>query len=681
MSQRVIKPKINKQIELYRKEATILDSTTILDGTISSIVINPGVYTGLTAMAISIADPPTKATPDTATATATLTGTSITSTFTITTAGSGYNSVPTISFSGGGGSGASATAVLTTGTLTGITLVSGGSGYTSAPTIVISPPVTETATGVVNVLSATSLSVTPTNPTTNGYYSSAPTVSFTGTGTGSTTGTAVLTSGRVTSVTIGGTSSGLIIPTSVGTITIGGGGTGYNVIPNVAFTGGGGSGATATAVLTAGVVTSITLSPAYGTGLNYTSAPTVVIDPPSTGAVQATGTVVFVSASSITVTVSNTATNGYYTSAPVVTFNYINGATGTGAVGTAVLTSGRVTSVTMSGTMTGYAAGTLPTVTIAAPSGTQATATCIVGGAITVSFAAPTTTQAVATSALTGTSISSVSLTNAGWYYTTAPLVSVTGGAGSGAFITSTIKDGKVISFNIVSGGTGYTSSPTLTLTDAPAGVAATATLTFAGSKISGYTMTGGSGYKTAPTITIGTTTGTSVTAATFQTVLGGTTYVKKFSWDIQPLSLDECGIMRVLKRTYSPFSVSTTSSQPYKISVCDIQTNVSHRTIVPSGSPYIPKSGVLECEYPFYQVSEPISLLLTPQNLNRIVLRIDEDMSADIGLKTNTDFMILLHVEEKEPEFIEYGARNNIQVHQQPALAAQNYGGSYYGY
>jgi hypothetical protein len=426
MSQRVIKPKINKQIELYRKEATILETVTILDGTISSIVINPGVYTGLTAMAITIGDPPTKATPDTATATATL-STSITSTFTITTAGSGYTSLPILSFSGGGGSGAAAVAVLTSGALTGITLVSGGTGYTSAPTIV--------------------------------------------------------------------------------------------------FTGGGGTGA-------------------------------------------------------------------------------------------------------------------------------------------------------VATSALTATSISSVSLTNAGWYYTTAPLVSVTGGAGSGAFITSTIKDGKVISLNIVSAGTGYTSSPTVTLTDAPAGVAATATLNFAGSKISGYTMTGGSGYKTAPTITIGTTTGTQVTAATFQTVLGGITYIKKFSWDIQPLSLDECGIMRVLKRTYSPFVVSSTSSQPYKISVCDIQTNVSHRTIVPSGSPYIPKSGVLECEYPFYQVSEPISLLLTPQNLNRIVLRIDEDMSADIGLKTNTDFMILLHVEEKEPEFIEYGARNNIQIHQQPALASRNYGG-----
>ena len=589
MSQRAIKQRVNKQIQLYRKQATILETATIFDGTISSIVVNPGVYTGLTAMAISIADPPTKATPDTATATATLTGTSITNAFTITTAGAGYNYVPTISFSGGGGSGASATAALTTGTLTGITLTNGGYGYSSAPTIVISPPVTETATGVVNVLTATSLSVTLTNPATNGYYSSVPAVSFTGTGTGSTTGTAVLTSGRVTSVTIGGTSSGLIIPTSVGSITIGSGGTGYTSAPVVVFTGGGGSGASATAVLTSGVVTSITLSPAYGTGLNYTSAPTISF-------------------------------------------------TGGG--------------------------------------GTGATATCTIGGAITISIAAPTATQAVATSALTGTSISSASVTNQGWYYTTAPLVSVTGGAGSGAFITSTIKDGKVISFNIVSGGSGYTSSPTLTLTDAPAGVAATATLTFAGSKISGYTMTGGSGYKTAPTVTIGTITGTATTAATFQTVLGGITYVKKLAWDIVPLSLDECGVIRVLKRTYSPYVVSSTTSQPYKISVSDIQTNASHRTIAPSGSTYIPNLEVLENEYPFNPVSEPILIPIAPQNINRIVLRIDEEMSADIGIKTTTDFFILIHILEKEPEYTEYGERNNIKVYQEQALASRTHGG-----
>jgi hypothetical protein len=228
--------------------------------------------------------------------------------------------------------------------------------------------------------------------------------------------------------------------------------------------------------------------------------------------------------------------------------------------------------------MSGYTSGVLPTVTIVSPSGTQATATCTIGGVLTVSFAAPTLTTTVSTTTLTGLPISSVSLTNPGWYYTTVPLVSITGGGGSGTIVTSTIKDGKVISLNIVSVGSGYTSSPTLTLTNVPLGVTSTATLTLDGNKITGFTVTNiGSGYKTAPTVTITTQTSIIVTEVTFQTDLGGINYVKKFSWDIQPLSLDECGIIRVLKRTYSPFVVSSTSSQPYKKSVCNIQTNVTH--------------------------------------------------------------------------------------------------------
>lgn len=55
-------------------------------------------------------------------------------------------------------------------------------------------------------------------------------------------------------------------------ITIGAGGTGYTSAPTVAFTSGGGSGATATATVSGGVVTKITVTNA---GSGYTSAPTV----------------------------------------------------------------------------------------------------------------------------------------------------------------------------------------------------------------------------------------------------------------------------------------------------------------------------------------------------------------------------------------------------------------------
>lgn len=73
---------------------------------------------------------------------------------------------------------------------------------------------------------------------------------------------------------------------SVGTPTVTAGGTGYTSAPAVGFTGGGGSGAAATAVLTGDAVTSFTITNA---GSGYTSAPTVSFT--GGGGSGATGTV------------------------------------------------------------------------------------------------------------------------------------------------------------------------------------------------------------------------------------------------------------------------------------------------------------------------------------------------------------------------------------------------------
>jgi hypothetical protein len=72
----------------------------------------------------------------------------------------------------------------------------------------------ETATATVSFISSSSISVNITNPTTNGFYTTPPTVTFTGgTGGSGAVGTAVLTSGRVSSVTISGTMSGYVAAT------------------------------------------------------------------------------------------------------------------------------------------------------------------------------------------------------------------------------------------------------------------------------------------------------------------------------------------------------------------------------------------------------------------------------------------------------------------------------------
>ena len=71
----------------------------------------------------------------------------------------------------------------------------------------------ETATGTVVFGSSSSISVIITNPLTNGYYTTPPTVTLSG-GTGSgAVATAVLTSGRVSSVVISGTMTGYAFAT------------------------------------------------------------------------------------------------------------------------------------------------------------------------------------------------------------------------------------------------------------------------------------------------------------------------------------------------------------------------------------------------------------------------------------------------------------------------------------
>ncbi|WP_256672229.1 phage tail tube protein [Pseudomonas sp. ANT_J12] len=68
-------------------------------------------------------------------------------------------------------------------------------------------------------------------------------------------------------------------------MTIGAGGTGYTTAPTVAFTGGGGTGAAGTATVSGGAVTGVTIT---NPGTGYTSPPTVAFTGAGTGATATT---------------------------------------------------------------------------------------------------------------------------------------------------------------------------------------------------------------------------------------------------------------------------------------------------------------------------------------------------------------------------------------------------------
>ena len=235
-----------------------------------------------------------------------------------------------------------------------------------------------------------SLSVT----TAGSGYTSTPTVAITAHGTDDAlTG---VTGAQATADAVV-TSSGGVVDTI--TVTDDGGG-GYTMgIPTVSFSGGGGSGAAATAVLTLGSVTSITI---VAGGSGYSSAPTITISDPLTGD-PATATATVTALSQTVTSLTITSSGAGYTSAPTVSFS---GGRGTGAAASATLATltAPVKSVTVDDHTHGYDVNP-PGVTFNGGAGSGAAGT------------------AVLTTKLGANILTSVTMTNNGSGYTSAPSV------------------------------------------------------------------------------------------------------------------------------------------------------------------------------------------------------------------------------------------------------------------
>jgi hypothetical protein len=335
-----------------------------------------------------------------AAATPSITGDSVAGTSGLS-GGSGYGSQPTISFTGGGGTGAAASANISGGAVTSITITAPGAGYTSAPTLVFN----NTGTGGGSGASATAVLEVHTYLTSIALnsggtgYTSAPVIVFDNVGTNGSGATATATTldGIITGVTLTAAGSGY---TSLPAISFFGGGS--YVDTAVSITGGGGTGATATATILGGAISDVTVTaggttyasltslanrlPPFQVNINdeisqsnsdtaqidvwlttlggsgYTSAPTVVFSAPSGGGQAATGTA-NVSGGEVT-SISMINTGSGYSSAPSITYT---GGGGSGAGGNPQMSGGSVLSVRFSNLPiawenAGYTAGDLVTI-------------------------------------------------------------------------------------------------------------------------------------------------------------------------------------------------------------------------------------------------------------------------------------------------------------------------------
>jgi hypothetical protein len=340
--------------------------------------------------------------------------------------GANYTSQPTVTIAPPPGLGVQATAtpnmVLVNDAVSSVTVGAQGSGYTSVPTVTIDPPASGTqASAHVCVSSlectqpyippgASVASVDVTAPGTS-CYANPPAVLFSGGGGTGASATAPLASGP-TSCIAAWSVTGVCNPHRGETLT------------DVGLTGGGGSGFSGTLKLdsSGGIVIGYPTIQSSGTG--YASSPTGMSGFSGCGSLTLSVTLGRRIASPQTITVGNG--SGYLTQ-PSVSFSIGSGfdptqlGAGTANLGPEPAGARQVREIIVDNGGSGYSTG--PNVTISGGGGSGATATSSVGGG-------------------THYQVGSITVDNRGYGYITEPAVTITGGGGSGATARSVLGGG-----------------------------------------------------------------------------------------------------------------------------------------------------------------------------------------------------------------------------------------------
>ena len=394
------------------------------------------------------------------------------------------------------GSGASAFAV-SVGSVTSVTLNAAGSNYSSAPSVTFSSPQTppansnqqtRAASGYATMVGTGSTQTVGSVVITDGGlgYVNPPTITFSGGGGSGATATANLTKSFVSYFNIIS------------------GGNGYTTAPQIQVTGGGGTGATAVSTVANGQITSISVVTA-GTG--YTSNPSVTITPSTGVFVQFTSTgtlpTPLVSGTAYRAESPLNTTNGTFT-VKDASFNSIT-ITDNGS-GAFYLQLSRTFSVGFTnewvGDFSGLTAGQqlyfssdylFPTINSSLGYGYIAPISKTLAKFYT------TSAQATAGFPLAGT----ITITNGGSGYTQNPIVTISGGGGTGATAAASITSG-ITSYTILNGGSGYTYPPSVNFSD-PSGSGASAVSIITGGVLTGIQIQSYGTTYTAPSATFGT--------------------------------------------------------------------------------------------------------------------------------------------------------------------------------
>ena len=150
---------------------------------------------------------------------------------------------------------------------------------------------------------------------------------------------------------------------------------------------------------------------------------------------------------------------------------------------------------------------------------------------------------------------------------------------------------------------------------------------------------------------------------ASLRTIDGDNTL--NYNWRLSnPIDINENVYLQVVNRCYVPYVLeNATTLKPYVIRLISTSSPSIVHTSTKSDTP-ITQGTIIDIGYVFRDADKAIEVELPPATaINDITLSINNDLNTNTGIATTIEFMIVLKISEREPEYLVYGALNNSLI------------------
>jgi len=136
------------------------------------------------------------------------------------------------------------------------------------------------------------------------------------------------------------------------------------------------------------------------------------------------------------------------------------------------------------------------------------------------------------------------------------------------------------------------------------------------------------------------------------------------FSWRLNnSIDINENAYLQVVSRSYVPNVLEATTSIPYVIRLTSISSPSIVNTSTRNDTP-ITQGTIIDIGYIYRNADKAIEIEMPAQtSINDISISINNNLYTNLGIPKTIDFIIVLKITEREPQYLTYGSLNNSVI------------------